>query len=560
MSNSQAKAGRCLAATWMDGVAGLSLAGLLASSSIAYSRLGHVPPQAGLMATVAGLLGYGLLGRSRFAIVSPTSSSATVMAAATASLAGGNALLQLGLSTAMVLMTGLIFMVAGLLRLGRISDLIARPVLRGFTLGLAWVICIKQIPVLLGYSPQSSGVLPLLWELITHWREWQLPSFLVGAAALGLLGCGASYKKLPVAFGVIVLGIVANRVFGLHAMGVAEVGTIELQLVRPHWPDLNQAQWQRLAEMAMAVMLMIYGESCTSIRTYALLKSDPVDANRDLWALGVSNLASGLMNGLPVGAGYSQTSAGVVYGAQGKATGWVALLALLILMASCLPMLSRTPEPVLAAIVVFSMAPSLNHRPLRVYFRLKRSRLSAVFAALGAVLFGVLDGLLMGIGMSFFMALLQLGKGRVQELGRMDQSSIFVDRHAFPQAQRVPGVLILRPDEGLSFANAEGLCQSIRNRVQEALPQVQAIVLSLERSPDLDGGAGESLRELVESLQSQKVGVVFVRLSQPVIQVLKTLQLSGIADEHLSQLSVEQGVQQACGRVSQPLQASSVPG
>ncbi|MDD0838274.1 SulP family inorganic anion transporter [Curvibacter sp. HBC61] len=545
------------AVSWMDMVAGVSLAGLLASSSIAYARLGELPPQAGLMASVLGLLGYGLLGRSRFAVVAPTSSSATVMAAATASLAGGNVLLQMGLSAVLVIMTGLIFMLAALLHLGRISDFIARPVLRGFTLGLAWVICIKQLPSLVGFTPHASGALPMAWELLTHVPQWQPWSVMVGGLACALLYMGTVFRKLPMAFAVIVLGVLANRLFGWHALGVAEVGAIELTWQRPHWPSLNQTQWRQMAEMSIAVMLMVYGESCTSIRTYSLLKKDPIDSNRDLWALGVSNLASGLFNALPVGAGFSQTSASVVYGAQGKATGWVALLALVVLIVTCLPFLASTPEPVLAAIVIFSMWKSLGWGPLKVYFELRRSRLTAIAAALGAVLFGVLDGLLLGIGISFIMALLQLGKGAVQELGRLGKDTVFVDRHTFPEAEPVPGILVLRPDEGLTFANADKLCQDIRARVLDVSLRPRVLVLSLERSPDLDGGAVESLQELAQSLQEHQVRLIFVRLSASVIQVLEVLHLFGVADEHLSELSVHQGVQQALQSTAAPAAVSS---
>lgn len=540
----------------LDLVAGLSLAGLLASSSIAYARIGQVPPQAGLVATLFGLLGYSLLGRSRFAIVAPTSSSATVMAAATASLAGGNLVLQLGLSSALVMLTGLFFMLAGLLRLGRVSDFIARPVLRGFTAGLAVVICSKQLATLVGYQPQAGNVLAQDLELLAHVRDWQPWSVLVGLGALLILGLGSRHKKLPVAFAVIVLGIAANRAFGLHALGVAEVGAIELQLQRPHWPQLDQAQWQQLAEMAVAVALMIYGESCTSIRTYALLKHDPVDANRDLWALGLSNLGSGLFNGMPVGAGYSQTSASVVYGAQGKATAWVALAAVLLLVGTCLPLLAATPEPVLAAIVIASMAPSLNPGPLRLYFSIRRSRLSALAAALGAVFFGVLDGLVLGMAMSFVTALLQLGKGQVRELGQMaSHPGAFVDREEFPAALPVPGLLILRPEEALAFANAEGVMQSIRHRLAQSGARV--LVLSLERSPDLDGGSLESLVELIRSLREQQVQLLLVRLSRPVIDMLRGLQVFGIPERHLSELNVLEGVHMARRSFLPPLPSSS---
>src|SRR5450830_2080324 len=138
---------------WQDASAGLSIAGLLLPEAVAYASIANLSPQAGILALFVGLLCYGLLGTSRFAIVSATSSSAAVLAAAMASLSGGTAGHKLMLMAGLVMLTGVFFLLAWLARLGSITEFIATPVLRGFSFGLAIVIIVKQLPSVLGVQP-----------------------------------------------------------------------------------------------------------------------------------------------------------------------------------------------------------------------------------------------------------------------------------------------------------------------------------------------------------------------------------------------------------------------
>ncbi|MEA3129986.1 MAG: sulfate permease, SulP family, partial [Paraburkholderia sp.] len=250
--------------------AGLSVAGLLVPEAIAYSTIANLPPQTGVIALLAGLVAYGLLGNSRFAIVSATSSSAAVLAAVAVGMAGDSLPMRTLLAAGLVLITGLIFVSASLARLGSASEFIAKPVLRGYALGLAIVIITRQIPSFLGVSLKHTDSAGFLIELARSYPQWNVWQLATGLVALALLFAFGRTRQVPGAFVVISLGIVASRWFGLHAHGASVVGTIDLSGQMPSLPSLDHHQWAQLGEFAFALALILYAESYTSIRTLAL--------------------------------------------------------------------------------------------------------------------------------------------------------------------------------------------------------------------------------------------------------------------------------------------------
>ncbi|WP_189533960.1 SulP family inorganic anion transporter [Paludibacterium paludis] len=523
-----------------DGMAALSLAGLLIPEAVAYAGIAGLPPQAGLVALCFGLLGYGLIGQSRFAIVASTSSTAAVLASATASIAPGNPQQQMMLAAGLVLLTGVLFAGAAFLELGRIADFIARPVLRGFSLGLGLVVTIKQLPHLVGLGKTPGVPLETLMDVGTRFPQWHLPSLLLGLAALALLFGLSRWRRLPAALLVMGLGILAARLFPQAIPDVALVGRITLNVARPDIPDLDLAQWERLGELALAVMLMSYAESCTSIRSTALRHGDTVDPNRDLWALGMANILSGLFQGAPVGAGYSATSANETFGATSRAAGMLSLAVVLIAITTLLPLLAFTPEPVLAAIVIHALAHNLNPRPILDYFRLRRGRTLAVSAALGALLFGVLDGLLLAVGISFVRTIMDLSKASVSRLGRLNHGHDYVSISQFPEAREEPGILILRADQPLYFANSDRTASLIRQESDAS--DARIVIISLEESPDLDASVVESLAELAAHLAGKGKTVYLARLKPEAHQVLSRAALKDLGEAALIDLSVDGAV------------------
>jgi MFS superfamily sulfate permease-like transporter len=530
---------------WRDLLAGLSIAGLLLPEAVAYSSIAALAPQAGVIALFAGLLCYGVFGTSRFAIVSATSSSAAVLAAATATLADGDPQLRSTLAVGLVLMTGAFFLLAGLFKLGSVTSFIAKPVLRGFAFGLALTIILKQVASVVGVHLTETNLVRFLPQLLEQLPQWNWVAAAVGAVALALLWLFARFRRLPGGLLVVVIGIMAGQWLNLPAHGVKLIGVIDLSMDVPTWPALPFTDWLRLGELAFAMVMILYAESYGSISSYALKHGDRVTSNRDLLALGASNLLSGLFHGMPAGAGYSATSANEAAGATSRLAGGVAALVVLLILLTVLPYIALTPEPILAAIVIHALGRGLSLQPLGRYFIWRRDRV-LVICAVGAVLvLGVLDGLLVSVAISVLLMLKQLSAADIQVLGRIDGGHDFVDVQRHPAAVTEPGVLIVRPSEALFFANVERILGGALRLIRHSQTPIHTVILSLEESPDLDGTSIEALQEFFGRVHGEGKRLVLARLkyrAQLALTELPEVEANGVV---LSGLSVDVAVQQA---------------
>jgi len=525
-----------------DLVAGLSIAGLLLPEAVAYSGIAGLPPQAGVIALFAGLLVYGLFGGSRFAIASATSSSAAVLFAATSSIPGADAATRLALGTGIVLLAGAFFVIAGIAKLGAVSSLIAKPVLRGFALGLALTIVARQLPKVLNVQPAHGDFFRLVAGVVADWRYWNLAGAAMALVALALLRGLARWRAVPAALLVIVCGIALDASGLCNAWGVAAVGPISLDFSHPGLPQLARAQWLGLGKLAFAMALILYAESYGSIRIFAMRHGDSVPANRDLLALGGANLLSALFQGMPVGAGYSATSANESAGAQSRAAGIVAGIAVLLAVLTLLPWIARTPEPLLAAIVIHAVGHMLNPATLRPYFRWRRDRLVVLVAVAAVLLLGVLDGLLAAIGVSLLLLLRGFSRTTVSWLGRLGQSHDYVDTGRHPEAVVPPGVLIARPEVPLFFGNADAVFASIRARI-DATPALQRMVLSLEESPDLDATAIEALCDFAAYVRVRGAHLSLARVKDKVRDLLAKVDSPDLPAAVYAPWSVDDAVQ-----------------
>lgn len=530
---------------WQDVLAGLSIAGLLLPEAVAYSSIAALAPQAGVIALFAGLLCYGLFGTSRFAIVSATSSAAAVLAAATATLANGDPQLRSTLAAGLVLVTGGLFLLAGIFRFGSVTSFIAKPVLRGFAFGLALTIILKQVASVVGVHLIDANLVRFAPQLLAQLPQWNWPAAGVAAVALVLLLLFSRFPRVPGGLLVVVIGIAAGQWLNLSAYGVKMIGLIDLSLEVPNLPVLPFADWLRLGEVAFAMVMILYAESYGSISTYALKHGDRVNSNRDMLALGATNLLSGLFHGLPAGAGYSATSANEAAGATSRLAGGVAALVVLLIVMTVLPYIALTPEPILAAIVIHALARGLSLQPLGRYFIWRRDRV-LVMCAVGAVLvLGVLDGLLVSVAISVLLMLKQMSAANIQILGRIDGGHDFVDVQRHPAAETVPGVLVVRPDEALFFANVERILGAALHLIRHPPAPIHTVILSLEESPDLDGTSIEAMQEFFVRVHNEGKRLILARLkdsAETVLSALPEVRANGVM---LSGLSVDGAVQRA---------------
>jgi sulfate permease, SulP family len=529
------------AASAPDLVAGLSIAGLLLPEAVAYSHLAGLAPQAGVIALFAGLICYGLIGSSRFAIVSATSSSAAVLASAMVALGAAGAE-RAFVASILVIGAGVAFALCAALRLGDISVLIARPVLRGYAFGLALVIAVKQWPTIAGVEVPSAGFFALIGELVHALPAWQVPSLGCGIGALAGLFLLGRLRRVPGALLVISGGILAAPWLSAH--GVALTGPIDLTPALPGFALPESTRWPPLAGFALALMFILYAESYGSIRTYALKHDDAVRPNRDLCALGVANVVAGLLQGTPVGAGYSATSANEAAGAQSRHAGLIAAAAVLLGVAVLLRWIERIPEPVLAAIVIHAVSKSLRIGAFRDYFRWQRDWQVALAAVLAVLLFGVLYGLLAAIAFSLAWLLRSLASPRLSVLGSVGAHD-YVSVARFPQARTERSLLVMRPEAPLFFANADSLFAAARALVR-ARPEARVIVLSLEESPDLDSTSLETLAEFCSWLAARRAELRVARLKERAREALVRAALPELGGAALDYSSVDDAVRGEC--------------
>lgn len=522
-----------------DVLAGLGIAGLLLPEAVAYSGIAGMPPQAGVVALFIGLICYGLLGTSRFAIVSSTSSSAAVLAAGTLLLAGGG-VNRIAVAAMLVLLGGICFLLAGVARLGGLSHLIARPVLRGYTFGLAIVIALKQLPHLGGWPDLHGDFVPLLvTNLVRTSGQIHGVTLATGVVALLLLYACERVRRLPGSLLVIALGVAASAWLATHGVPLTGAISLQMSIGMPAWPA--SGQWLPSVELAGALLLILYAESYSSIRGFALKHNDAVQPNRDLLVLGIANVLSGLCQGMPVGAGYSATSANEAAGARSRAAGLVAAVTVLLMVLLLLRWIERIPLPVLAAIVIHAVSKSWRLSVFQPYLQWKRDRLLALAAVVAVLSLGILNGLLLAIGFSLILLLRQLASARVSVLGRLANSHDFVDIAQHPNATSPPGMLILRPEEPLFFANAESVMALARMQVQQR-SDVKQVILSLEASPDLDSTALESLGDFSGWLQARGVGLRVARLKDETRALLQRAALPQLSSQALDSWSVEDAV------------------
>ncbi|MBC7750737.1 MAG: SulP family inorganic anion transporter [Candidatus Saccharibacteria bacterium] len=457
---------------------------------------------------------------------------------------------RLLLASGLVILIGIFFVLASIAKLGEASNFIAKPVLRGFAVGLSITIIIKQLPNIVNVKPTHSDIFHYVNDLALGLPHWNMTGLAIATVALIFLKIFARWKIIPGAL-LVIAGGIALDVYGFTAAhGVTAVGAIKLSLEWPTLPNLSRSEWIKMAELAIAMLMIIYAESYGSIRTFAIKHGDKSSPNRDLLAFGISNIASGFFHGMPVGAGYSATSANEAAGAQSRWAGWIAGIIVLGLVLTLLPWIEHTPEPILAAIVIHAVRHSISWDAFRPYFLWRRDRTIVVSAVLAVLVLGVLNGLIAAIGLSLIMMLRTMSDVHVAWLGKLGDGHDYVDLKHHINAKKIPNVLIARPESAVFFANAERIFAYIQQKL-ERTPETQVIIISLEETPNLDSTSLEALRDFADTMQKRSIHLILARIKYPLREIFEAVNLPEIpASSYSGGFSVDDAVIEANKKLS----------
>lgn len=524
--------------SWLkrDLVGALTITALLIPEGMAYAQLAGAPPQAAFYACPAALVLYALLGSSRQLVVAVSATVAVLSAATVGALAPSGSAHFLALTAGLAVLAGLISVLAGVLRLGRIAQFFSPSVLTGFVFGLALVIAMKQVPKLFGLKGTGKGFFEQLGFVLTHLSQTHLPTLLMGASCLVLLfALERISERLPAALVVLMLAILASHVLGLQARGVEVVGNIPAGLAAPRPPDVTWRDVLALLPGACGIALVGFAEAIGPSRMLAARHGYTVNANQELIGLGCANLGAGLFQGFPIGCSLSKSAANDQAGARSQVSSLVAAGLTLLVALFFTPLFRALPEAALGAIVVVAVSGMMEVGELRRLFRLRRADFTVAMAALlGVLVFDVLPGLLIAVGLSLFLTVYRASLPRLSELGRAAGTLDFVDLRHQPSARPLPGLVVLRPNEGIFFANAESLHEEILEHLRRGPRQVQAVLLDLETTTDLDVPGADMLAALHEELEGQGVVLSLARALAPTQAMLeRTGVLEKVGRAHL---------------------------
>jgi sulfate permease, SulP family len=510
---------------WLRGdiLAGLTVLALLIPEGMAYAEIAGMPPQTAFYAAPIGLLMYAIFGTSRQLVVAVSAVIATMSAAAIAPLAAAGSPEYAALTAGLAILAGLIAVLAGLFKLGRVASFFSESVLAGFVTGLALTVAIKQVPKLLGFEGGSGNFWERLRHIFTHLDETHLLTLAIGLISIALLfSLENNFHKLPAALIVMLLGIFFSSLFSLEQYGVHVVGEIPAGLVPPKLPGLAPEQWLLLLPGAFGIALVNFAEAYGPARSFASKHGNEIDADQELIGLGAANLGAGLFQGFSIGSSLSKSAANDRAGAKTPVSLIVCAALTVIVALFFTPFFAPLPEAVLAAVVIVAITGMIKVKTIRRLYRLNRMDFAlAIVAMLGVLTFEALDGLLIAVIVSLLALVWRTSQSRLSILGREPGRFIFSDGRRHPENHILPGLLILRPDEGLFFANADALRSDILKQVENSQPPVRVALLDLEMSNELDVPSVDMLAELKKELDHHNVELWLSRLHGPVRDALE---------------------------------------
>jgi len=510
-----------------DVVAGATVAAIVVPEGVAYAGLAGMPPQAALYAAPVALLAYAVFGRSRHMIVGATSAVSIMSAAIVAELTPESADRFIALSTELALLVGLLFLLFGVLKLGFIAQFFSESVLKGFVFGLAMVIAIGQAAKLFGLERPEGDFFEKAWQIISHLDETNPWAFFIGATSLALLfGIERFAHRVPGALVALVYGIGLVTILGLGDR-LPIVGTIPAGLPTMAIPELYLRDLWLLLPGALGLVLVTFAEHIGPVRQLASRHRYDTDSNQELIALGTANVGAGFFRGFAQGGSLSRSAANDAAGGQSQVSGLVAAALVLLVAALFTPLFYNLPEATLGAIVIHAVWGLFDVAALRRYARLNRPDLVlAVAALLGVLVLDTLPGLVVAVVLSLVLLIYKASRPHIATLGRSPDGTHVGDLAQHPDYRPVAGVLTVRPDAPLFFANGTVLRDAIRAEVRAASPRPRAVLLDLEATSETDLPTNDMLGELAEDLEAEGVELRLARVRAPVRQLLTA---SGVA-------------------------------
>jgi high affinity sulfate transporter 1 len=514
-------------AAWLphDIFAGLVLTTMLVPVGIAYAAASGLPGIHGLYATIVPLLIYAVFGPSRILVLGPDSALAGVILGVVTPLAAGDPLRAVTLAGMMAIVSGTVCILAGFARLGFVTELLSKPIRYGYMNGIALTVLISQLPKLFGFSIESEGPLRSLWAIAgaildgrTNWA-----AFAIGLGTLIVILLLKNHKSVP---GILIAVVAATAVVGALDLG-ARFGVKVLGPLPQGLPGFA-VPWIAISDMlpvligGCAIALVSFADTSVLSRTYAARLGTSVDPNQEMVGLGAANLATGFFQGFAISSSSSRTPVAEASGARTQLTSVVGALAIALLLLLAPNLLQHLPTAALAAVVIASSIGLIEVADLKRIYRIQRWEFwLSIVCFVGVAVLGVIPGIGLAIVMAIAEFLWDGWRPHSAILARAHGVKGYHDITRYPDARRIPGLVLFRWDAPLFFANAEFFKERVLDAVAKSPTPTRWLVVAAEPVTSVDVTACDMVAELDETLHAQGIELRFAELKDPVKDKLK---------------------------------------
>jgi high affinity sulfate transporter 1 len=525
--------------SWLprDVVAGIVLTALLVPAGMGYAEASGLPAIYGLYATMVPLI-YALVGPSRILVLGPDSSLAPLIAAAILPLAAGNEAEAVALAGMLAVFSGALCVLAGLARFGFIAELLSKPVRYGYMNGIALTVLLSQLPKLFGFSTDAKGVVPEAQAFVRGVADGETNTLALVIGVACLLVILAFKRWRPHVPGVLVAVVgatVAVGVFGLaERYDLSVVGPLPKGLPSFQIPSVSFDHLRALVAGAVGIALVSFADTSVLSRTFAIRGGYRVNPNQELVALGAANVAAGFFQGFSVSSSSSRTPVAEAAGAKSQATGLVGALAIALMLLFFPNLVRNLPDSALAAVVISAAIGLIEAAGVRKLYRVHKTEFALSIACfLGVALLGVIEGIFIAIALSLLNFIRRAWRPHHAVLGRADDVKGYHDVTRYPDAKRIPGLVLFRWDAPLFFANAEEFADDVRQAIAFSPTPVRWVVVAAEPITDLDTTAADVVKELDGELAAEGIDLRFAEMKDPVKDRLKRYALyERFGDDH----------------------------
>lgn len=504
--------------SWLpkDLAAGLSVAAIALPVGIAYADLAGVPPVIGMYSAIFPLFAYALFGSSRQLMTGPDAATCILVAATLGPLAGGDPERYAALLLGLTVITGLLYLFAGVIKLGFIANFLSQPILTGYLNGIALLIIVGQVPKLFGYAGSEEEFFGKILEFFERVDQSHWPTAALGAATLVVLVLIMRFlPRLPGAFVVVGLSILLVASLGLDQKGVAVLGDVPGGLPSIVLPSFHAGVFNDIFGAAAGLVLVSFTSGVLTAKSFARRNGYEVNANQELIGFGACNLASGLAQGFPVTGADSRTAVNNAMGGKTQMVGLVAGGAMLLVLLFLTSPLAYVPTTALAAVILVSAVGLFDLADLRLLYRMSyREFLMSVGTTLGVLVLGVLPGVLLAVALSLIWLLSVGSRPNDAVLGRVSGQKGFHNVTDYPDAKTIPGLLLYRFDSNVVFYNADYLKTRVRAAVAAQKTPVEWVVIDASSVNVIDVTGLRKIDELRDELGAAGVSIFIARVKR----------------------------------------------